>query len=115
MNLIECGSGMLAMFVGCWSLSTAFPNITSLGIEESEDVKALRQFHNLGSWDGCMIGYGLWSFNGGQDGYFGCPLNTFWNLLFVFMTAHHLKFAGGPEGVFKKLKLASILLLHNHQ
>ena len=99
-------SNQMTTYGGCWALGSVLPNIIALQGPESADVKASRQLANLGGWFGWMLGAGLWSYKGGQGGYFGSPFNIFWNVLFSVMVYYHLKWVGGPAGVMKKLKLA---------
>jgi hypothetical protein len=97
-------SSMLSVFGGCWALTACFANISGLVGKESADTKAARQWTNFGNWLGWTVGYGMWSFKGGQGGLFGSAFNIQWNLMFAVMLFFHLKWAGGPEGVLKKIK-----------
>ena len=100
----DFSSSMLSVFGGCWALVSCFANISGLVGKESADTKAARQWTNLGNWLGWTVGYGMWSFKGGQGGFFGSAFNIQWNLMFAVMLAFHLKWAGGPAGVLKKIK-----------
>uniref|UniRef100_A0A6S8SNI7 Uncharacterized protein n=1 Tax=Ditylum brightwellii TaxID=49249 RepID=A0A6S8SNI7_9STRA len=100
----DLSSSMPSVFGGCWALSVFFSNISGVVGNESADTKAARQMGNLGNWLGWTMGFGLWSYKGGQGGYLGCGFNIQWNIMFAVMTLFHVKWAGGPAGVLKKLK-----------